>query len=393
MADGASPYLKQNSRAAEYRRSVRWLGNSLIIAASAVALGLSAAVLLEVELTRRSQAARLAAKRNETRYNQLQVAYAPFLNQDLHPLYFFFFRNETKNRVFPGGVVRLTPTGFRGPGPELAKGRRLAFLTGGSAAFGWHASSDTTTITGYLNRLQTRYFFVNAGVPTWNSTQEMMRVAMQLLELRPALIVAYNGSNDADLAGSSIAGTPAHFTGLATAVKRLQSGDGNSSNFEIQKFFPLLASRIRSRRATMFPEKRIAIEAPEDGFIPDSLISNAAGRYVSNLIRMRDMSLGAGSEFIAVYQPNPQLHKNVPASFALKRAGLNKRFHEETVRRVPAGLNFNDFGNIFDTLYEVVPVRKDDVTAETIFTDQWHLHDRGNEIVAQRLLPIIMRAR
>ena len=90
--------------------------------------------------------------------------YAPFYVQHLHPLYFFYFPLDPMQRnAMNNEIVSITADGFRGPGPSPEK--PLAILLGASAVFGDKASSDQTTITAYLNRMQSDFHFVAAGVP------------------------------------------------------------------------------------------------------------------------------------------------------------------------------------------------------------------------------------
>ena len=138
------------------------------------------------------------------RRDALASAYAPFAVQHLHPQYLFFFPLDRQTRTTMGNpTASIDADGFREPGPSQANGRTLAVMVGGSAVFGDFATSNATTITSYLNNLQDQYFFVNAGVPSWNSTQELMRVALQIVDLRPGLVIAYDGANDGALAGMS----------------------------------------------------------------------------------------------------------------------------------------------------------------------------------------------
>ena len=126
------------------------------------------------------------------------TAYEPFTIQYPNPQYLFFF-------PAPPGVANrsLQP---RGPADRRgipARARRTQ-----AAANGLHRRRfirvrpllefNNTTITGYLNQLQTEYFFINAGVPSWNSTQELFRVAFQIMDYNPALVIAYDGANDAE---------------------------------------------------------------------------------------------------------------------------------------------------------------------------------------------------
>jgi hypothetical protein len=135
----------------------------------------------------------------------------------------------------------------------------LAFLLGGSAAFGQYASSDAATITGYLNRIQDKYFFVNAGVPGWNSTQEMFRLAFQILDYRPALVMTYDGANDATVLGTQYSkglttypiGTPNDFEDLAALVDHTQAQSRKNAVVRAQEYLlPEVTKFIRGTAPT-----------------------------------------------------------------------------------------------------------------------------------------------
>lgn len=129
---------------------------------------------------------------------QVMPAYRPFTVQYLHPFYYFFFpRDPHEIQRINNKVCSIDARGFRGTTPEEKGSRQLAFILGGSAVFGQGSSSNETTISGYLNKLQKTYHVVNAGVPSWNSTQEFYRMSMELLSYKPTLIIVYDGFNDA----------------------------------------------------------------------------------------------------------------------------------------------------------------------------------------------------
>ena len=136
------------------------------------------------------------------RYRELEAAYQPFTIQHLHPSFLFWFPLDPAERsALNNKVSSLSSDGFRGPGPMDKGTRQLAFILGGSAAFGHFATGNETTITGYLNALQDQYLFVNAGVPSWISSQELVRLALELVAHKPALVIAYDGFNDAATGG------------------------------------------------------------------------------------------------------------------------------------------------------------------------------------------------
>jgi hypothetical protein len=173
-------------------------GTVAILALWALAALATIAVAAEIALQKRS--AYLQAT-DQRRYSVLARAYAPFMTESLHPIYMFFFPpTAAERRQIGNAVCSIDEHGFREPGLARAQGRKLAFLLGGSVAFGLFASSNDATITSHLNRLQDEYFFVNAGVPGFTSTQELVRLAVELADHQPAVVIALDGWNDLTLA-------------------------------------------------------------------------------------------------------------------------------------------------------------------------------------------------
>ena len=327
------------------------------------------------------------------RFHELERAYHQCDVLHVHPQYLFFFPLDPRERdALSNSVCSVDADGFRGPGPSHAGGRPLAFLLGGSAVFGAMASSDATTITGYLNRLQDQYFFVNAGVPSWNSTQEMFRVAFQLLDYRPALIVSYDGANDAELIDffgrrmpGHAAGMPEDFDSLSDlvdAAARMPSPRRALVSL-LPRLFPELKDRFNDSRY------RAALDTDRSQPLPEEVLQQGVARYLSNLTRMRDLATARGARFVAVFQPMAQLHRHLGPGAKFFSLLTIERFHRAAVEQIPGDLDFYDLGNVFDQYYAAIPVVNPDVTDQTVFTDPVHLYDPGNQIVARHLIRLI----
>jgi len=345
------------------------LAFGLLLAALAVVMG------LEILFQYRA-AVKLAFAKDTTHLARLELAYTPFSLKHFHPHYFFFFPLQADARLALGNdVCSLDRDGFREPGPGHAAGKPLAFLLGGSAAFGDYASSNATTITSFLNAAQDDYFFVNAGVPSWNSTQELYRVAMQIIDLKPALVIAYDGANDAVLAAEQVTGdatVPAgSFEGFEQVRAIVDDGAGPSLP---ERLFPELMHRFWKYTAVEQPEAPASAAAIEAG----------ARRYVLNHHRMAELSRAAGARFISVFQPVASLHARTPIA-ADDRDSRIVEFHRHLQAAQWPG-EFVDLAAFFDTELETVPIADSDLADNDIFVDEVHLSDRGNAMVARRLL-------
>ncbi len=92
--------------------------------------------------------------------------------------------------------------GYRGVDFELKKKdnvKRLVLL-GGSVAFGYGATSDETTICGYLKQMlrqeNTKYEVINLAVQGYKSIHELFLFETFVLKLKPDILVILDGYND-----------------------------------------------------------------------------------------------------------------------------------------------------------------------------------------------------
>lgn len=344
------------------------------------------------ELWLRARAAE-KEKAEETAYRRLCSLYDPFSVQHLHPNYLFFFPLRWEDQKALGNdVCHLVPGGFRGWGPEDRGDRRLAFVIGGSSAFGSKASSDQTTLAGYLNQIQDEYFFVNAGVPSWITAQSLARLVNQIMPLNPALVISFEMANDAAIMRRYAEGgldfppgTPESFQTLAAAVDDIRAHRRPPTEPFLEKFFPNLKRLIEKK---VFKIKR---KKQKDGAAPsvsDEQIKPHAANYIANLEVMRDLCRSRGARFLPVIQPISHLHKTAEVDPGDERTRATRdffgRFRDSVRRQSPPDLPLLDLGSFFDRHFDRLPIRKDEpeLTPDLVLADRVHLTDRGNEMVA-----------
>jgi hypothetical protein len=321
--------------------------------------------------------------------NRDENPYAPFHIQHLHPIYFFFFPlDPAKRTAINNEIVSVTRDGFRGAGPSA--GKPLAVLLGGSAAFGEKASSDQTTITAHLNRMQSAFHFVTAGAPSWNSTQELHRLADQIVGLKPKLVISYGFSNDilvalryAQKGRFYPPGTPESFDELAKRVDDLRAPSALGLRHYLGSFFPRTINKVREMRGELVPR-----DVPETEIL--AAIEKAADKFVSNQTTMRFIAEGGRFRFVTVLQPSLRTHENVPA----RNRATDWWFFKHAVKRIMASehckSNCLNYSDLFDKEFAEIPVYREAEDARDprtiIFADVTHLLDAGNEYVARRLV-------
>jgi hypothetical protein len=356
-------------------KSLAWLTLVGVIAAMSVEILLQYRVAIKL------------AYEPRTRIGDLDRAYEPFIVQRLHPLYFFFFPLDPAERLAMGNAVVSTDRdGFREPGPARANGRPLAVLIGGSSAFGQYASSNEGTITSYLNRLQDDYFFVNAAVPSWNSSQALIRLVFQIADMKPALVINYDGANDAALLGHSSPrtgltyppGTPDSFKDLEMWVDDIRS---DRWLFRPPKLFPEIRHRLEKYLGTMAQDE-------EGEAIEEETFADAARHYLANQRRMALVTRTFGGRFISVFQPIASLHRNVPPLFR-EGGEQSSRFHRMVTAATDRSYEFHDLAMFFDGKFTSIPAGEPAGVEQPIFVDDVHLFDRGNEMVARQLLEAV----
>jgi lysophospholipase L1-like esterase len=277
----------------------------------------------------------------------------------LHPIYFFFFPlNLQERKSLSNQRITITSNGFRGREPTYTK--PLAVLLGGSVAFGHLSSSDETTITGYLNRIQDDFEFVNAAVPSWNSTQELHRLADQIIHLKPALVISFGLYNDVHIAAKYPhlpPGSPENFERFKTIVDR------NLFAALLESLFPRSAKLLGIGHPA--PPTRAEISAALDA---------ANKKFLENEQAMQALSKGLKFRFVTVIPPirsaGSSSNRRVQAYESVVQQALASEYCEE---------NCLDYSNVFDQEFKSV------TAVNRFFYDTVHFTDQGNEFIARRL--------
>ncbi|OGG51454.1 hypothetical protein A2704_04615 [Candidatus Kaiserbacteria bacterium RIFCSPHIGHO2_01_FULL_54_36b] len=339
--------------------------------------------------------------------NPIVRAYEPTERLYLHPYYFFgLSRDPAIISQTSSTVLSYSPSLFRGASPESRGTRKLAFLVGGSAAFGSYSSSNETTLSGSLNTLQDEYLVVNAANPSWMSLQEFYRVAVELIDYQPELIIALDGYNDASngyqryaRGDEELLNAPLFYSELLDIVTRTQKRESRLISITSRLHFPPFPRTLEFFNRLLPPLRlvrqsmAVPVDSPQiDRSALEKHAQQTAERYVKNLRLMRTITDSAESKFVVVFQPVLFQHANV-SSEARSIFEFQKRedflyyldAFREYVLTSASDLNIVDASSIFD------PTLKDGVPVEQLFVDPVHLTDAGFQKLAQELIPIILR--
>ena len=112
------------------------------------------------------------------------------------------YRNHEPNQHFE--TYNINNEGFRGPdiSKEKLENTYRIFVVGGSTTYGSGATSDETTIPGYLQKefdnvnIDFKVEVINAGKSGMSSWGEAQTVKNRLVPYDPDLIIIYDGYND-----------------------------------------------------------------------------------------------------------------------------------------------------------------------------------------------------
>lgn len=310
-------------------------------------------------------------------YHRLANAHAPYSVKYPHSSYGFFLPDSSEfAHGIPGEIVHLSPDGFRGPGPDSASGRPLAFLVGNSVVFGF-VQHDSLTISGFLNRIQRDFYFVNAGVPSWVSSQMRRRITLELLAYQPALVLLWGGHNDAALAYSAAAAGQPFNHNLTEQPSRPDAG--------VLRLLKTVVPNLTAR----FGRLASAVRAPTNT-LDTGVASAAADGFIANVEAAYTAASDSGARFLAVYQPILYHHDKRPDGFTSENRRLFfERFRERALSQAAtSAIPLLDLSDFFDAYFTTVPVftagQGPDLNNQ-VFVDAVHLYVPGNELVARAI--------
>lgn len=295
----------------------------------------------------------------------------------------------------------INSRGFRGDEEAEQDSRPKIIFVGGSAAFGQGAETDTDTIPAILQQSISSHRFINAGVIGFVSGQELTYLITDMIDYQPAIVVAYDGWNDAfDGALSPTRGV--NKLGFNNNFYRME--DELALNYRTQISWSASLFRFlqvswgkslvlrRFSRAVSSRQEQSAIRTIKD--LPEAqqkdLMARIVNTYVRNVRKMALFSRASGSKFLLVFQPELGQRVNTTAkekefltSSKIGNTTYNDLFPllyrqflaEAKPLLTQAGVAWIDVNE--SPLYQSDP--------QTLFSDPVHTNRRGNDIAAQSI--------
>jgi len=296
----------------------------------------------------------------------------------------------TQPEIFEPSIIFLTPNqhyptininfhGFRGP--EISKEKPehtyRIFWVGGSTAFGSGSTSDETTIPGFLQKkfneanLDVRVEVINAGISAFESFREAYYVKNMLVEFEPDLFIVYDGANDAWVNEFEVDSNE--------NIIEPKIVDDTPEEERLFKFSDYEFYR------TPFVVWRYILKDIDTPNYTDSLISKNRWGEICEFGKKN------GFDTMITIQPMIGIGQKPYSSAELTMYGDGLRFRSLA----------QNFQGMVDSLKELdkTCIKTADLRdtfeniPQTVYFDQAHMTDFGNEIIAQKLfelsLPII----
>ncbi|MGD0020859.1 MAG: hypothetical protein ABSC54_01005 [Smithellaceae bacterium] len=287
------------------------------------------------------------------------------------------------------------------------KGKRI-IVVGGSAAFGHSLSNDNETFQAQMEKLNSRYEVINAGVGGFYSGQELTYIVTELVDYHPNIIIAFDGFNDLfyswyydrwanRILKDSELGFHANFLSSMEDSLVYSYQQQTSVLKSFQRFFnnvmdrSILLSKIREKITKLLRQNysaRLSNNKISDKN-KNEYFEKILDVYTKNLIKMHDFCNSQGIKFLVVFQPEISLKSKMTVeernyvnfwqhvwnvdNYLEEYSPLSKRFITRSKAILTKkGVRFIDIND--QPEYKNNP--------NTLFLDFVHLNKAGNTIIA-----------
>lgn len=250
-------------------------------------------------------------------------------------------------------------------------------MVGGSTTFGLGAPNDSETIPAYLqnmfqDKFGTRIKVINAGVIAASSAQEVYYVKKELIQLKPDLIIAFDGYNDA-------------------FNVQLSEVDENTKYEKLEK--RTLVEKIGKQYFSQFAFPNVIYQNIHDSmqiqYLTEEVKKENTQKWLNRWNEVCQISKDNGSELLVIVQPM------IGTSDRKLIHAEQKIYDEPKTKKVIEFLNA--LGDSIDRLEcNSVDLRHtfDDVNGQVFFSAV-HTGSFGNKIIAEKIyeqsLPIIQK--
>jgi len=285
-------------------------------------------------------------------------------------------------------TINMNSHGFRGP--EISKEKPdntyRIFVLGGSTGFGSGSTSDETAIPGFLQKkfneanLNVRVEVINAGISAFESFAETYYIKSKLIHFEPDLFIAYGGANDAWVKGSEV-----DSDGNIIEPKKIDDTPEEEEQIFTFGDYPIYRTPFVLRY--ILKDNTVSPINYTTNVISPELVSLWKNRWNE----ICELGKNEGFDTMITIQPMIGNGKKPYSSAELTMYGDGLRFR-------PPAQNFQGMVDSLKELDKTCTKTADlrdtfENITQTVYFDQAHMTDFGNEIIAQKLfelsLPII----
>jgi len=286
-------------------------------------------------------------------------------------------------------TININSHGFRGPEINYEKNDDTyrIFMIGGSTTFGSGASSDETTIPGFLQKffdnvnLPKNVEVINAGIGGAGSAEEKFYVENVLLDFNPDLLIIYDGVNDV---GS---GTLIEVYDEEGNVVDFESGmSDDSKNSDITQDDKIRFQDFSFYRTPFVIHKLIF--DPNTNLPPTQISEKSISLFKERWTEICNRGNDENFSVIVTVQPflgsSDRLWSTSESVRISEKDFLSGRLQTldgmvESLKELDDYCtNTIDLTNVFDGI------------SEPIYVDGSHMYDNGNQIVAEEIFSNIL---
>ena len=287
---------------------------------------------------------------------------------------------------------RLNELGYRGKSPDHPKEAeefRVFVIRGSTVFFGDSPISDLLEEKFHKDG-KTQVQCYNFGVVSSVSTQELVRMLLELIDFDPDLIVMYNGGNDifSPLFIDPRPGYPYNF--IVYENNPLLKAD--LSEYPLIPLIAFGSNIMRILKPSYFLDRFVNMKEAkkEAGFLTEEWKEKVVNIYFHNMVKAAKISRDYGAQFYVFFQPSAYNKKSY-TSTETQNLRMNQKeyrdsfkdatqFAKEMQNRVravfrqsPPDLNFIDLSDIF---FE---------DPQDVFKDTLHIYEDKNTVIAEAL--------
>tara|TARA_Y100001936_G_C16094155_1_gene690047 strand:+ start:17712 stop:18836 length:1125 start_codon:yes stop_codon:yes gene_type:complete len=275
-------------------------------------------------------------------------------------------------------VININSDGFRGPElKQYVQNESIRiFLVGGSTVLSSSSTSDSTTITGFLQKTFNDHGYdnveiINAGHGGAISYSELNLIKNRIKNLNPDIVIVYNGWNDIN--------RPLH----------AYESDSTSSDLSTKSIRDIIKNDFSKTPQLLYKYYNLW-KYDQDNFVrefDDSDINEKATLFKSHISEMCNVAKNSDFKLIHILQPIVGSGSKILTeeelrhveTYDTKNVLLNYELYAMKQKELQSQCDqIFDFRNIFDS------------TSQTLYTDACHVGDLGAKIISDEMFEILL---